>query len=43
MWALLVVTVSEVLDDDSGLGESPELLAVEAFIAEAAVEGFHEA
>ena len=38
-----VVLDPEVLDDDAGLGEGPELFAVEALIAEAGVERFHEA
>ena len=43
MRPLLVVLGSEVFDDDASLGQGPELLAVEALVAEAAVEGFHEA
>ena len=38
-----VVVLTEVFDHDPGLGEGPELLAVEAFIAEAGVERFDEA
>ena len=38
-----IVVDAEVLDDDPCLGERPELFAVEALIAEAAVEGLHEA
>ena len=37
---LLVIFNAEVLDDDPGFGEGPELLPVEAFIAEAPVERF---
>ena len=33
-----VVVLAEVFDDDTGLGEGPELLAIEAFVAEAGVE-----
>ena len=33
-----VVVLAEVFDDDTGLGEGPELLAIEAFVAEASVE-----
>ena len=40
---LLVVLVSVVLDDDAGLGQGPELLAIEALIPEATVEGLDEA
>ena len=32
--------MAEVLDDDARVGERPKLLAVEALIAEAAVERF---
>ena len=32
---LSVVVLAEVFDDDAGLGEGPELFAVEALIAEA--------
>ena len=42
MRPLLVVSVSVVFDHDAGLGQGPELLAVEALIPEAPVEGFHE-
>ena len=38
----VVVAVPEVFDDHSGFGQRPELLAVEAFVAEAAMEAFHE-
>ena len=43
MGPLGVVVLTEVFDHDPGLGEGPELLAVEAFIAEAGVERFDEA
>jgi len=39
----LVVLAAVVFDDDASLGEGPELLAVEAIVAEATVEGFDEA
>ena len=39
---VLVVLAAVVFDDDAGLGEDPELLAVEAIVAEAIVEGFDE-
>ena len=38
-----VVLDPEVLDDDAGLGQRPHLLPIEALIAEAGVERFHEA
>ena len=38
-----VVVLAEVFDDDTGLGQGPELLAVQAFVAEAGVERFHKA
>jgi len=38
-----IVFIPKVLDDHTGLGERPELLPVEALVAEAAVEGFDEA
>jgi len=38
-----IVVDAEVLDHHRRLGERPELLAVEALIAEAAVEALHEA
>ena len=37
-----VVVDAEVLDDDAGLCQGPQLLAIEALIPEAAVERFHE-
>ena len=37
-----VGVLSVVFDHDPGLGQGPELLAVEALVAEASVEGFHE-
>jgi hypothetical protein len=43
MWPLLVIFVAVILDDDSCLREGPKLLTVEALVAEASVEGFHEA
>ena len=42
MRPLSVVVLAEVFDDDAGLGEGPELFAVEALIAEATVEAFDE-
>lgn len=38
-----IVVDAEVLDDHPRLRERPELLAVQALIAEATVEGLHEA
>ena len=38
-----VVLFPVIFDDNAGLGQGPELLAVEALVAEAAVEGFYEA
>ena len=38
-----VVLDPEVLDDNVGLGQRPHLLLIEALIAEAGVERFHEA
>ena len=43
MRPLGVVVLAEIFDDDTGLGQRPELLAVQAFFAEAAVDGLHEA
>ena len=40
MRPLLVIFDAEVFDDDAGLGERPELLTIETFIAEAPVERF---
>ena len=38
-----VVFPTEVLDNDSSFGERPELLPIEAFVAESSVEAFHVA
>ena len=38
-----ILVLTEIFDHDPGLGEGPELLAVEAFFAEAGVERFHKA
>lgn len=38
-----VVLLTEVLDHDAGFGEGPQLLAVEALVAESAVKAFHDA
>ena len=43
MRPLGLVVLAEVFDDDTGLGQRPELLAVQAFVAEAGVERFHKA
>ena len=43
MRPLGVVVLAEIFDDDTGLGQRPELLAVQAFVAEARVERFDEA
>ena len=42
MGPLGVVVLPEVFDHDPRFGERPELLAVQAFVAEATVEAFDE-
>ncbi len=43
VWPPRSVVDAEVLNDHLCLGEHPKLFAVEALVAEAAVEGLHEA
>ncbi|MDT5310594.1 MAG: hypothetical protein QOE48_6315 [Mycobacterium sp.] len=40
MPAVVVVVVLPVADDDAGLGQGPEAVDVEAFVADAGVERF---
>jgi len=42
MWPVMVVIAPEVLDDDTGFGQRPELLPVETFVAEAAMNALDE-
>ena len=42
MGSACIVVDAEVLNDDPGLREGPQLLAVETFITKAAMEGFDE-
>jgi hypothetical protein len=38
----VVVAMSEVFDNDTGFGQGPELLAVQALVPEPAMEALHE-
>ena len=42
MWPGGVVVLAEVLDKEAGLGQDPELLAVDTLVPEAATEALHE-
>jgi len=42
MRPVMVVIASEVFDHDASFGQRPKLFPVEALVAEAAVEAFHE-
>ena len=42
MWSVMVVIAMEVLDDDAGFGQRPELFAVEALVTEATMEALDE-
>jgi len=42
MRSVMVVIATEVLNDDTGFGQRPELLPVETFVAEAAMKALDE-
>ncbi len=42
MWPGRVVVLAEIFDDHAGLGQGPELFAVEAPVPEAAVDALHK-